>query len=73
MIGILWAVLFDWADGIFARKIKGRSDHQKAFGTQLDSLIDIFSFGVFERDSIFWKGLTIIFSASGIDPNFGCR
>lgn len=47
MIGILWAVLFDWADGIIARKMKGRSDHSKAFGPQLDSLIDIVSFGVF--------------------------
>lgn len=47
MIGILWAVLFDWADGIIARKMKGRSDHEKAFGPQLDSLIDIVSFGVF--------------------------
>ncbi|OQY34076.1 MAG: CDP-alcohol phosphatidyltransferase [Spirochaetaceae bacterium 4572_59] len=47
LIGILWAVLFDWADGIIARKMKGRSDHSKAFGPQLDSLIDIVSFGVF--------------------------
>jgi len=47
MIGILWAVLFDWADGIIARKMKGRTDSQKAFGPQLDSLIDIVSFGVF--------------------------
>ncbi len=47
MIGILWAVLFDWADGIIARKITGRTDHQRAFGSQLDSLIDIISFGVF--------------------------
>ena len=47
MIGILWAVLFDWADGIIARKMKGRTDSQKAFGPHLDSLIDIVSFGVF--------------------------
>jgi len=47
MIGILWAVLFDWTDGIIARKIAGRTDHQRAFGGQLDSLIDIVSFGVF--------------------------
>ncbi len=47
MVAILWAVLFDWADGIIARKMKGRTDHQKAFGPQLDSLIDIISFGVF--------------------------
>ncbi len=47
MVAILWAVLFDWADGIIARKMKGRTDHKKAFGPQLDSLIDIISFGVF--------------------------
>ena len=47
IIGILWAVLFDWADGIIARKITGRTDHHRAFGGQLDSLIDIVSFGVF--------------------------
>lgn len=47
LIGILWAVLFDWADGIIARKIEGRSDNQRAYGAQLDSLIDIVSFGVF--------------------------
>ena len=47
IIGILWAVLFDWADGIIARKITGRTNHHRAFGGQLDSLIDIVSFGVF--------------------------
>lgn len=47
VIGIIWAVLFDWADGIVARQIKGRTDQQKAFGGQLDSLIDVVSFGVF--------------------------
>jgi len=46
-VGILWAVLFDWADGIIARKIPGRTDYQKSFGAQLDSLIDIISFGAF--------------------------
>ncbi len=47
MIGVLWAVVFDWVDGIVARRIKGRTDHHRAFGNQLDSLIDIVSFGVF--------------------------
>ena len=47
MIGVLWAVLFDWADGIIARQIKGRTDQHRAIGGQLDSLIDIVSFGVF--------------------------
>lgn len=47
IIGIIWAVLFDWADGIVARQMTGRTDHHRAFGSQLDSLIDIVSFGVF--------------------------
>lgn len=47
IIWILWAVLFDWADGIIARKIGGRTKHQSTFGGQLDSLIDIVSFGIF--------------------------
>ena len=46
IIGVLWAVLFDWADGIVARQMKRRTDHHRAFGAQLDSLIDIVSFGI---------------------------
>ena len=46
MIGLIWAVLFDWSDGNIARRMKGRTDEQRAFGGQLDSLIDIVSFGV---------------------------
>ncbi len=46
MIGMLWAVFFDWSDGIIARQMKGRNEGQKSFGVQLDSLIDIVSFGI---------------------------
>ncbi len=46
IIGMIWAVLFDWGDGIIARKIKGRTDKHRAFGGQLDSLIDMVSFGI---------------------------
>jgi CDP-diacylglycerol--serine O-phosphatidyltransferase len=46
MIGLIWAVFFDWSDGILARRIKGRTKEQGAFGGQLDSLIDIVSFGI---------------------------
>ena len=46
IIGVLWAVLFDWYDGIIARKMKGRTKVQGDFGTQLDSMIDIVSFGI---------------------------
>ncbi|WP_299886737.1 CDP-alcohol phosphatidyltransferase family protein [uncultured Lacinutrix sp.] len=47
IIAILWSVLFDWYDGIIARKIKGRTKEQGVFGVQFDSIIDIVSFGVY--------------------------
>jgi CDP-diacylglycerol--serine O-phosphatidyltransferase len=43
---MIWAVLFDWGDGIIARRMKRRTDEYRAFGGQLDSLIDIVSFGI---------------------------
>ena len=46
MIALIWAVFFDWSDGIIARKMKGRTKQQGQYGGQLDSLIDIISFGV---------------------------
>jgi phosphatidylserine synthase len=46
MIGIVWAVFFDWSDGIIARRMKGRTEEQGLYGAQLDSLIDIVSFGI---------------------------
>jgi CDP-diacylglycerol--serine O-phosphatidyltransferase len=46
VIGVMWAVLFDWYDGIIARKMKGRTKVQGVFGAQLDSMIDIVSFGI---------------------------
>lgn len=46
MIGMIWAVFFDWSDGILARRMKGRTEDQGLYGAQLDSLIDIVSFGV---------------------------
>ena len=44
MIGMIWAVFFDWSDGILARHVKGRTKDQGLYGAQLDSLIDIVSF-----------------------------
>jgi CDP-diacylglycerol--serine O-phosphatidyltransferase len=46
MIGMVWAVAFDWADGLVARKMKGRTGEDSTFGGQLDLLIDIVSYGV---------------------------
>jgi len=46
MIGLIWAVFFDWSDGIIARRMRGRTDQQRQIGGQLDSLIDIVSFSI---------------------------
>ena len=46
MIGLIWAVFLDWSDGIIARRMKGRTKEQGEYGGQLDSLIDIVSFGI---------------------------
>ncbi len=46
MIGMIWAVGFDWADGLIARKMKGRTGPDRQFGGTLDLLIDIVSYGV---------------------------
>ena len=46
MIGLLWAVVFDWSDGLIARRMRGRTAERRAFGAQLDSLIDVVSFSV---------------------------
>ncbi|MFT4906481.1 MAG: phosphatidylserine synthase [Oleispira sp.] len=46
MIGMIWAVAFDWADGLVARRMKGRTGHDRMFGGQLDLVIDIVSYGV---------------------------
>ena len=46
MIGMIWAVGFDWADGLIARRMSGRTGADRKFGGQLDLLIDIVSYGV---------------------------
>lgn len=46
MIGMIWAVAFDWADGLVARRMKGRTGSERVFGGQLDLVIDIVSYGV---------------------------
>jgi phosphatidylserine synthase len=46
MIGMIWAVAFDWADGLVARRMKGRDGNDRMFGGQLDLVIDIVSYGV---------------------------
>ena len=62
MIGMIWAVAFDWADGLIARKMKGRTGADKEFGGQLDLLIDIVSYGV--------TPAILILSYSNFNPYF---
>jgi CDP-diacylglycerol--serine O-phosphatidyltransferase len=75
MIGMIWAVAFDWADGLIARRMKGRTGYDRAFGGQLDVLIDIVSYGVAPAilllsygkfDPVFLFGAFIMLAASAI-------
>ena len=75
MIGMIWAVAFDWADGLVARRMKGRTGNDRTFGGQLDVLIDIVSYGVAPAilllsygkfEPIFLAGAFIILAASAI-------
>jgi phosphatidylserine synthase len=43
---LLWALFCDWFDGPLARRLAGRTDDDRAFGAQLDSLADIVCSGV---------------------------
>ena len=75
MIGMVWAVAFDWADGLVARSMKGRTGDDRTFGGQLDVLIDIVSYGVAPAilllsyggfEPIFLIGAFIMLSASAL-------
>ncbi len=75
MIGMIWAVAFDWADGLVARKMKGRTGSDRVFGGQLDLVIDIVSYGVVPAillmsyggfDPVFLPGAFVILAASAI-------
>lgn len=75
MIGMVWAVAFDWADGLVARRMKNRTGDDRKFGGQLDVLIDIVSYGVTpaillmsfgEFEAVFLIAAFIMLSASAI-------
>jgi len=46
LIAMLWALWFDWFDGPVARRTHSRTEKLRAFGGELDSLVDVVSFGV---------------------------
>ena len=75
MIGMIWAVAFDWADGLIARRMKGRTGSDGRFGGQLDVLIDIVSYGVTPAlllmsygkfDPVFLPGAFLMIAAGAI-------
>lgn len=75
MIGMIWAVAFDWADGLVARRMKGRTGSDRVFGGQLDLVIDIVSYGVAPAilllsygrfDPVFLPAAFIVLAASAI-------
>lgn len=75
MIGMIWAVAFDWADGLIARRMKGRTGNDRTFGGQLDVVIDIVSYGVAPAilllsygkfNPVFLAGAFIMLAASAI-------
>lgn len=75
MIGMVWAVAFDWADGLIARRMKGRTGNDRTFGGQLDVSIDIVSYGVAPAifllsygkfEPLFLVGAFIILAASAL-------
>ncbi|MEN8894550.1 MAG: CDP-alcohol phosphatidyltransferase family protein [Yoonia sp.] len=62
MIGMIWAVGFDWADGLIARRMKGRTGADRQFGGTLDLLIDIVSYG--------FTPALLVLSYGGFHPGF---
>jgi phosphatidylserine synthase len=45
-IALVWALFCDWFDGALARRTAGRTEEDRAFGGQLDSLVDMVSSGI---------------------------
>lgn len=75
MIGMIWAVAFDWVDGLVARRTRGRTESDKVFGAQLDSLIDVVNYGVAPAvlllsygnfDTAFLPGAFLLVAASAL-------
>ena len=62
-----WAILClmlsgicDMFDGAVARSKKDRTDDEKSFGIQLDSLCDVICFGVFPAVYLYFSGVTTV-------------
>lgn len=57
---LLCSGICDAFDGIVARSKKNRTNDEKAFGIQLDSLVDVVSFGVFPALLCYYMGVTSV-------------
>lgn len=60
LIFLVLSGLFDTFDGKVARTKKNRTDDEKLYGIQLDSLVDVVCFGVFPAVICFCSGLETI-------------
>ena len=54
---LLGSGVCDAFDGIVARSKKNRTEEEKAFGIQLDSLCDVISFGIFPAFLCYYMGM----------------
>ncbi len=46
IIAMLWAVSFDWYDGMTARNLPGRSEAYRSIGAAMGSMVDLVTSGV---------------------------
>lgn len=63
---LLFSGLCDAFDGIVARSKKNRSEDEKVFGIQIDSLCDVVSFGVFPAVICYHMGANHVFGLACI-------
>lgn len=61
IICLLISGICDAFDGMVARSKKNRTEDEKAFGIQLDSLCDVISFGVFPAVLCYFMGVNGVF------------
>lgn len=57
VVCLLFSGLCDGSDGTVARSKKNRTEDEKAFGIQIDSLCDVISFGLFPALLCFFMGV----------------
>lgn len=58
LVCLMLCGFFDSFDGMVARSKKDRTDEEKMFGIQIDSLVDLVSFGVFPAIIAYSMGFT---------------